>query len=96
MCNILKMADRRLQRMNIWDLWAYELHMYGNFHVHFSLNSLCKSSAPVHFAKFQETPPTIFIQFQPNNFYGKYHNWGRRTITFFAICQIKELASTAI
>ncbi len=27
MCHILKMADRRVKRMEIWDLSAYVLHL---------------------------------------------------------------------
>ncbi len=50
MCNILKIVDRRVKLMKLWDLRSQELHMQGTFRVRsfeFSLGlfgALCKIS----------------------------------------------------
>ncbi len=50
MCNILKTADSRAKRTEIWDLWCYSAHRLGTFDARFlefglgSFGALCKIS----------------------------------------------------
>ncbi len=68
MCNILKMADRRVKRMKIWDLRSYLLCYVG----YFSCLILMSSVEVIRYIfKIPDVnafgvAPTIFIQFQRN------------------------------